>query len=225
MSLLSESTVNNDGCVFRQSFINRRYVMDASGVLVGCTVGRYGPGIMPTAASSRVTYDNTRALLINASKMTIRFNLRMPSALAANVSLLTKWPNGLADNQFALEMLSNRRPLLYVCNAAGDFGQYSLVTNALDVSTSHILHAVYDGALAAGSRVAWYDNGSPIASAITGVIPVTMRAGGSPITIFNRYTMATMAPPADTTLFDAEIWGRAFSAQECADDAADRTFL
>lgn len=223
--LLREGTVNNDGCVFRAGFRLRREEQDQSGVFVGCTVGRYGPGIMPTAASSRVTYDNTRALLINQNKMTVRAKFRTPAALgAATYGFIAKSPNSLLDNQFFLQFHPGFIPAFFIANAPGDFGQYIYTNAALLASTLYVMHFVYDGTLAAASRGAIYSAGLAVASSISGTLPVTMRASASPLTIFNRDAAAGGAPPTDFTLFDCAIWNRAFSPSECLSDALDQTF-
>jgi hypothetical protein len=226
MSLLREGTVNNDGCVFRQNFLARRYVLDATGVLVGCTVGLNGPGIKPTAASSRVTYDNTRALLINANKMTIRLRFRTGSAVPPLgwCNFLCKSPTALNDNQFFVQRLNAGQLTLYIANAAGDSGQYISTNLVLAASTEYIAHFVYDGTLVAGSRGVIYLGGTVTASTITGLLPASMRASASPLTVFNLHGGAASAPATDTTLLDCALWSKAFSPDECLLDARDETY-
>lgn len=225
MSLISCPSVRNDGVVFRQCFGARRYVQDASGVLVGCTVGRYEPGIKTTAASSRVTYDNTRALLINSSKMTMRVKLRTGSTVSANTDLIDKTANALNDNQWLFIIAAGPVPVLYVAASAADLANYAVSATVLAVNSTYVLHAVYDGSLAAGSRVIHYTNGSAPGTVITGVIPTAMRASASPVTLFNRDGGNTRAPDTSATVFDVCLWDRALSAADVALDAADRTFL
>jgi hypothetical protein len=225
MTLLSEPSVRSDRLVFAQNFGSRRMVQDGFGVLVGCSVGLRGPGIIPTAASSRVTYDRTQSLLINASQMTVRTRIRTPAAFGAggNLTVLAKTPSGLVDNQFMIEMQVTGRFLIYVANAAGDASQFAYPA-VLNPSREYLIHIVYNGGLAAGSRVIFYIAGLPVATTIGGTIPSAMRAGASPITIFQRAGGTLNCPPTDFTIFDTRIWSTALDANEVLDDALARTY-
>lgn len=227
MSLLSTPTVRNDGVVFRQTFGTRREIQDERGVLVGCTVGRYGPGIMPTAASSRVTYEQTRSVLINQNKMTVRIRMRTTGpALAANPVLLAKTPSTFLDNQFhiALAAGGGGRPYVAIANAFNDVAQSAVANANLLNATEYVVHWVYDGSLAAANRIAMYAQGIVIAHTISGVIPAVMRAGASPLCLFNWNGGAVAAPPTDVTVYDVCVLDRALSSSECLDDALGRTF-
>lgn len=232
MSLLSTATVQNDKIVFAQSFESRRYVQDASGVLVGCNVGLRGPGIIPTAASSRVTYDRTQSLLINATQMTIRMALRTSGNGGGPqyCRWLTKIPAAANDNQFDL-MIENTgagmRPYLTIAATAADSANYCYMTGVLTASTDYILHAVYDGSAALGNRVIWYAHGLSAARAIVGTIPASMRAGGTKIGVLNYSNGVGNAPYSNVgpgVLYNARIWGVALSAAEVLDDALNRTY-
>lgn len=225
MSLLSTPSIYGDQVILRQQFLDRRMVQDSMGVLVGCTVGRYGPGIMPTAASSRVTYDRTRSALINHNKMTIRVRFKMFSTNNASAKrLITKCPNLLTDNQFFLQFNSNRILTLYLASSAADFANNTGI-NALTLSQTYTIHVVYDGSLAANNRAAWYVDGAAVAFGITGTLPTSMRASASPIALFNHFDSNNLAPDTDFTLYDFCIWNKALSAADVALDAADRTYL
>lgn len=224
MSLLSEGTVANDQCLIRQTFQGRRWVQDANGVLVGCTVGRYdGDGLRPTAASSRVTYGGTSAWLINSNKMTIRTSFRTGAVVPNNKYLICKGPIAFNDNQW-LQIFAAGQLYQYIANAAADVGNYAVCNTAVVASTSYVMHTVFDGALAAGSRIAFYIAGVAQGVTITGTIPTSMRASASPITIFQANGGVVNSPDTDFTLYDFAIWQRAFSASEVALDAAGTTF-
>ena len=226
MSKLSCPHVYQDA-ILRQCFVSRRFVQDAGGVLVGCTVGLNGPGILSTATSSRVTYDRTQSLLINSNKMTVRVRLHTTGpALASNPVLISKGPSALNDNQFAVALASGGggRPYIDIANAAADVSQYCIATSNLLNSTDYVLHWVYDGSLAAANRIALYANGAAIGQSIGGTIPTTMRASASPLCMFQRAGGAAAAPPTDMPVYDFAIWNRALSAADVALDAADRTY-
>jgi len=199
-------------------------VQDAGGVLVGCTVGKYGAGIMPTAASSRITYGGTSAWLINANKMTVRTKFRTGVIAGTPARIICKAPNALNDNQFFLQLDLGTTLSFYVANAAGDFAQAIRANSVLASNTDYLWHCVYDGSLAAGSRAILYNLGSPVAATISGTIPTSMRASSAPLTVFNFYGSSGNAPPTDFVLYDFAIWQRAFSAAEVAADAALSTF-
>ncbi len=226
--LLREGTTVADSCLWRQGFRLRREVQDQSGVLVGCNVGLYGPGIRPTAASSRVTYDNTRALLINANKMTIRMRFLMPSVIGlASKRLLCKSPTALNDNQFFTGLNlngANYDLIAYVASAAGDLANGFYTTNHVALGATYIAHIVYDGTAAAGSRGIIYLQGAAVATSIFGTIPTSMRASASPLTLFNLNGETAAAPLDGATMYDCALWGgRAFSPGEVSDDANDLT--
>jgi hypothetical protein len=92
------------------------------------------------------------------------------------------------------------------------FAQGSLVT----------LHGVYNGGLAAAFRVTWYINGVAGSTPNT-LIPAVMRASASPIAALNYSNGAASAPYAvgnSGILYEACIYNRAFTADECARDYA-----
>jgi len=164
-------------------------------------------------------------LLINANKMTIRARIRTGAANnGATTHLIDKALSSYANNQFHFLMFTNWRPLVMIANAIADTSQYITANASLSLSTEYILHFVYDGTLAAGSRAALYSNGATLASTITGTIPATMRASPSPITVYNMDGGSILAPATDAVLYDFAIWQRAFSPAEVALDAAGSTF-
>jgi hypothetical protein len=222
MSLLSTATVRSDRIVFAQSFEARRYVQDAQGVLVDCNVGLRGPGIIPTALTSRVTYDRTQSLLVNASKMTIRTRFRTGAVVPNNKYVVCKGPIAFNDNQW-LQIIAGGAFLQYIAASAVDVANYASCNTLFIASTTYVMHMVYDGALAVGSRIIWYMNGSPAPTTIVGTIPASMRAGASPVTVFQAAGGSTNAPDTDFTLFDVKIWAASLTAQECLDDALNRT--
>ena len=225
MSLLSDPSVKNDGVLLRQVFVDRRIVQDNSGVLVGCNVGLYGPGIKTTAVSSRVTYDRTQSWLINANKMTIRARIRTGAANnGATRHLIAKTNTGYNDNQFFFGLFTNYRPFMAIANAVADTSQYSITDASLALSTTYVLHAVYDGTLGVGSRVIQYVNGLAVAATITGMIPAAMRANTIPLTLFNLNGGNTLAPDTDFTLLDCGLWAKALSPADVLLDAFDGAY-
>lgn len=210
-----------DGIVFRQTFYNPAEVQGENGVIVACNVAR---GISPLGATGRVTYVGTESLLINRTQMTIRARFRTGANPAINTDIVAKISGAYTDNQFLVYFISSVGPkiALLVASSAADVANVSFCSGTPIVgNTDYTWHGVYDGSLAAGSRVTHYINGALSAATILGTIPVNMRAAGIPVTIFNPNGGNTRAP--DLTLYDTFIWERALSAAEVASDAADRT--
>lgn len=215
--------VAGDGTRFRQTFWSPQMVQDDGGVIVATNVSR---GATPTGASARITYVGTESLGINASKMTVRVKLlTTATALASNPVLVAKSPSALNDNQWGIALASGGggRPYIDIANAPADSSQYALATANLLNSTLYVLHWVYDGSLAAASRIAMYANGAVIGQTIGGTIPAAMRASTSPVCLFNRNGGTVAAPPTDVTVYDFRIWDRALSALDVAQDYADTT--
>jgi hypothetical protein len=223
MTLLSTATVRSDKIVFAQDFTSRRMVQDAMGTLVGCNVGLRGPGIIPTALTSRVTYDRTQSLFVNASKMTIRTKFRTGAVVPNNKYAVCKGPITFNDNQW-LQIIAGGSFLQYIAASAADVANYATCDTLFLASSTYVMHMVYDGALAVGSRIIWYMNGSPAPTTIVGTIPASMRAGASPVTVFQAAGGSTNAPDTDFTLFDAKIWSVALTPAEVADEALNRTY-
>lgn len=221
MSLLAQGTVASDGCIFREQFFDRKMIVDQAGAIVACNVDR---GISPTGTSGRVTYERTTGLLINATQMTIRAKFRTGATFPVDKSLIAKIPTATNDNQWAVHTFGALTLGIYVSASAADLANLSYMNVALVANTDYVYHVVYNGALAAGSRIVHYSQGAAVANTIVGTIPAQMRASASPVSVFNFSGGANKAPPTDFLLFDFAIWNRAFSAQECLDDARDTTF-
>lgn len=223
MSILSTGTVRGDKVVFAQNFESRRMVLDNSGVLVGCNVGLRGPGIIPTAASSRVTYDKTQSTLINATQATWRLRFRTGAVVPTNKYMLQKGPIAFNDNQW-FTIWDGGHLVLYVAASAADTANYASSDPIVVASTEYIYHFVFNGALAPGSRVKSYVAGLLVGTTVGGAIPAAMRASASPVTLFQNAGGTIHSPATDFTLFDARIWSVALSAIECQQDYAATTF-
>lgn len=220
MSLLSEGTVANDGCLLRQMFQSRRWVQDASGLLVGCNVGLYGPGLRPTAASSRITYNNTQNVLANAAQATWRLRYRTP-AVFADAAWLHKVDQAWgATLHWGFEFTAAGLMVCYLGAAAANFFRNAVHSP----STTYIEHFVFNGGLAAGDRGKVYWNGVAQATSIGGVLPTTLVPTAYPVTVFNRANGVNRAPATDAVLLDFAIWGKAMTAAEVLDNALDRTY-
>ena len=203
--------------MFRQDFMSRRSVQDAGGVIVGCTIGN--GGVSATATSSRITYTGTEALLGGAAQMTLALRFRTAAADNAGVNvLLAKSPSALNANQFHVHLESVRLPRLYVASSTSDVSNYVTANAALAASTEYLVHLVYNGSLAAGSRGAVYSQGSVVASTITGTLPVVMIASAAQLAVLNRSGGSTLAPATDFVLRSVRIYNTAWSAEECLDD-------
>lgn len=208
--------------VWAEDFPSRANMQSRGAVLVGCAVGADQRGsISPTAASSRVTFGGTQSVLANANKMTIALRFKTSAVLAAG-SIIAKSPDALNDNQWFVQFESGY-VALYIANAIGDFGQVLYTAATLATSTEYVMHAVYDGSLAAASRGVWYTNGV-VGQTITGTLPTKMRASTVPITVFNRSSGTTRAPSTDFILRSARVYAAAWTAQECADDMANAAY-
>jgi hypothetical protein len=211
--------------VFSEQFRNRQAIQSRGGVLVGCRVGDYqGGSISPTAASSLVTFKGTESALINATQMTIALRFKMPTANnVAQTVLLAKAPTALNANQWHLTIEANRILRLYVANAAADVSQYVSVDVALTAGADYVVHAVYNGGLAANLRGAMYLQGAVVASTITGTLPASMRVGTAKVTAMNLDGGAALAPATDAVLYRADTMSEAWSAQACLDDYLKQT--
>jgi hypothetical protein len=209
--------------VWGEDFSSRAAIQSRGAVIVGCQVGAsQGGSISPTAVSSRVTFGGTNAVLDGANRMTIALRFKTPATLAAGV-VLSKSAEALTDNQWFVQFESGY-VALYIANAIGDFGQILYTSATLALSTEYVMHASYDGTLAAASRGAWYVNGAVAGSSITGTLPTKMRASLVPITALQRSSGTTRAPATDFILRSARIYSVAWTAQECADDYAQQTY-
>lgn len=212
-------------CVFREDFLNPSTVMDNGGIIVASTIAK---GLSPQGASSRVAYNGTEALLINAAEMTIAFKVKT-SRLAAGAfqTVICKCPNALNDNQFLLQLAevggTQFRPFLYIASSAADTANYAYTT-LINPLTTYTLHAVYNGALAAASRVIWYINGLPSGTTISGTIPTRMRASAAKIGCPNYPDGVMYSLGVQGLLYWARIYSRAYTAAECLLDATDRMY-
>lgn len=206
-------------CVLREDFYSLALVQGNGGVVVNATVDR---GIRPNTAGAIVTYGGTQSLLINSARMTIRARFR--TASVQNVTarqLLNRFGGG--DNQFLFQLNANHTPIFAISNAPGDASNYFNFTAAIPAGTLTVVHAVYDGTLAAASRGVCYRDGLAAGTSISGTLPVTMRASANPLRVFNL-SGGVAAPDSDFTLYDFAIFGSAMSATEVADDYADLTY-
>lgn len=219
---ISDNMPFSSKCVFKETFYSLNQVQSYGGVVVAATVDR---GISPTGVNGRVTYGGTQNALVYATKATVRVRLRAGTARATLCPLISKCNTPIPDAQWIFLVSTLNAPIFYVPNAAADFVNYCVANAALVVGQEYTLHAVYDGSLAAGSRVILYRNGVLDASVINGVIPVSMRANSVPITIFSYDGSAATAPSNDYFLRDARVHAMAMSAAEVLDDYLNQTYV
>ena len=209
-------------CLLRDQFRSYKETSDAGGIVVASTISN---GISPTGASGRVTYNGTEALLINATQATfvLRFKMFSVNNPAVTKSLIAKAPQALNDNQFFMQIEPNRLLNTIVCATAGDFANGAYLSAALVLGAEYVMHIVYNGALAAASRVLYYIAGAFSGTASYGTTPASMRVSAVPLTILNRH-LAAAAAPDDLLLREFRVHDRAFSAEEVADDYANITY-
>jgi hypothetical protein len=210
------------GCVFRESFDNTISVMDNSGVIVASSVDR---GISPLGLSARVTYDQTRTLLINATKMTLALRFRtgaelVPPGTPYRVVAGKCTAAGYANNQFLCMIdhaSAGASPHIYLYVGPGTANS-TLITAALSVSTEYTVHAVFDGDLAAALRVKWFLQGQSVVISNNGSMPAVMAGTPTPLCALNLDGGSTSAPPNDFILRSVGVFNFAMSPEECLDD-------
>jgi len=210
--------------VFGEDFRSRQIIQSRGGVLVGCDVGRaIGGSISPTGVSSQVVFNGTQSTLINASQATFEIRFRVGAVVPTNKYLLCKGPITFNDNQWFM-LFSVGQLNFYICSSAADTANLIATSAAVVANTDYFYHIVYNGGLAPASRAVMYEKGLPVGSAISGTLPTSMRAGGSPIVLFDAYGGISHAPDTDFVWKPTRILGTAFSAQECLDAYNQQTY-
>ncbi len=204
--------------VFCEDFKTRESIQSHGGAIVG---GRIGNGIIPTAASSRVTFSGTENVCINSTQMTIVLKFKTPSTTwAANKPIISKSEEALSSFAWSYELANTSWLVLYM-GAAGNI----LYIPNLELSTEYVIHAVYNGGLAAALRGVAYSNGVlAVGGAISGTLPTSILSTTRPITALNRDTGATRAPQTDFILRSVKIYNVSFTSDEVVDDYNNRTY-
>lgn len=222
MPVIDYPRPEGSGLIWGCDFQNRMMVQSQGGIIVGSTIGN---GISPTAASSRVTFKGTESVAVNATQMTIVMLMNIPAAWRAGVNntVLAKTASALNDNQWMIETQVSGNLFAFIASSAADASNYFYSLLPTGPVRCHCA-VVYDGSLAAASRVKFYINGATNAVGFSGTVPARMIASAQPITSLNRASGTLLAPPTDFILRSARIYNRAWGLAEVQDDYANQTY-
>ena len=220
---MSIQNTSGDKCVFRERFVSPQTVAANGGTSTGTPTIRYGA--TPTANSNRIVYSKRRTLLNGATKATFKLKFKTGAAAVSAVKrIFYKLPASANDNQFHIQLTSAGKLQIYVASSASDASNYAYWNSALTASTEYVAHIVYDGTAAAGSRIAFYVNGTNQTATIVGTIPAAMANGTQPPTVFNYADGGTSAPDTDFVMRELAVYkGVAFTQAEAADDCEQDT--
>ena len=214
---IQEATVRGDNHVFRRDFSSRRSIQDIGGVIIGSTINN---GISPTAASSRVTFIGTESLLANRTQMTIALRFKTVANInnATAKTIISTASSSLNNNQMFIQFDANHILNCYIATTIGDFSNSFRITAALTASKEYILHAIYNGSLAAASRGQWYINGAATGTTITNTLPTSIRNSSLALTALNHNGGILQAPDTDFILRSVNIYSTAFSPADVLAD-------
>jgi hypothetical protein len=213
---LTQSMPFASKCVFREDFYSARHVQDNGGIITAATINK---GVNSTGASGRIIYNGTNNNLINATEATWRVDVFWGTW--GIKTLATKNNAANTDNQWWLRFV-NGTLYLYIASSIGDIDNRA-ISGAL-APGRNVVHFVYNGALAAASRVLPYVNGVFSTNGIAGTIPARMRATTYPVGLFNAYDGVSDAPSSDNIIYRFNIYSFAMSATEVAQDYANSTY-
>ena len=215
--------------IFVEDFKNRQVIQSRNGIIANATIAAYAGGsISPTSLYSQVKFMGTQSLGVFFTKMTISMRFITSSTnLAYSPYLLVKNPSAINDNQFYISLYGPNTGGGYfyfeVAASASDNANYQMANSQFSLGAEYLTHIVYDGSLAASSRVCFYANGIMLASAMTGTIPAYMRSSASKLSLFNPDGF-NGAPPNDFIVKSVKIYNNAFTAQEVLDDYNQNTY-
>jgi len=158
------------------------------------------------------------AFIDGLTKMSVSFWL-YPTTLATTKMIISKtnWSNqdsfGIRTSDSASDEI-----MVFICSALNDAGSNYLQTTNLDLVTNQWTHitVVYDGTLAAASRVAVYKNGSAISGSVTGTLPTSMTSGSTSNLKIGLGDYATQYALA-STIDEMKIDSTARTAEEAAE--------
>ena len=221
---ICQGNVAGSGVIFREDFASWTSISDNGGIVVASALPT-GGGISPTGISGRVTYGGTEALLINATQMTVEMRFKAGTARAVLCPIVVKGNATTPDYQFLFLQGTGNEGVFYVPTAANDAGTYNKTIASYVTGTEYVVHAVFNGALAAASRAAIYKNGLLDPSTMFGTIPAVIRANAIPLTLFNYQAFAANSPSNDFILRRIQIYNFALSAADVALAAVDRLNL
>lgn len=209
-------------CVYRETFESLASVAQNGGVNSLCTVAK---GASPTTTSANIQAPNQSNLLSGATKATfvLRFKTASTTLGALSRRLFDKANAALTNNQWLILQNTGTRTLsFYVPNSPTDYANYVVSSVSLGLATEYVVHFVYDGSLAAASRVKIYINGTLDGSpTITGTIAASMqRVTQTPATFG---LTANAAPDSDFIMRSIEVFNTAFTQEDVTDSYQNDT--
>jgi hypothetical protein len=135
------------------------------------------------ASASSQYLSKTSPTFAPTTKMTLRCSWK-PTTVGVFQSIATRWSADDTANQFALYMASTGELRLYVASAVTDSGNnHAAGSTVLVAGSQYEIVVVYDGTLAAASRVAIYVNGVAETITITGTIATSLSSSSTALSV------------------------------------------
>lgn len=177
-----------------------------------------GNGLSPTAVSSRITFSGTENIGNYTSKFTLIVKFRMGTIGATPWAVVSKCKVPFTDNHWLFLIDTTKQYRFYVCSTGASLADYKTSNDALITGQEYAIAVVFDGSLAAASRLTLYKNGVVDAGTNTGTISTQMRASSVPVVILNYADYNAQAPTNDFQLKSVRIYDVALTASEISED-------
>jgi hypothetical protein len=202
--------VGGQGEVFREDFRSYRSVAENGGVVTGVPTIR--DGLTTVSANTQWVNYPMRTMRGNGAvtqSWALRFRL---SDVTTRTILFGRWTAGNTQNHSLIDVSGGLLRIFLASSLTDASANYA--TCGVSINTDYLAVPVYNGALAAGSRLVWYLQGAAVATSITGTIPTSLTRSSKSIS-----ALANDAPTSVSGAILRQV--RLFEAALSADAVLD----